>query len=69
MKYFWSKTDLLSNRRSEELQIIISFINNSVFHKNENYQISDLQELSNHLKSIQNYQELYGNFVDSNGTV
>jgi hypothetical protein len=37
MKYFWSKADLLSNRKSEELQIIISFINNSVFEKNENY--------------------------------
>ncbi len=40
-----------------------------MFNKNENYQIKDLLELSNQLKSIQNYQELYGNFVDSNGTV
>jgi hypothetical protein len=31
MKYFWSKAELLSNRKSEELQKIISFINNSVF--------------------------------------
>ncbi len=31
MKYFWSQAHLLSNRRSEELQIIINFINNSVF--------------------------------------
>ncbi len=31
MKYFWSKTELLSNRKSEELQKIISFISNSVF--------------------------------------
>jgi hypothetical protein len=30
MKYFWSKAELLSNRKSEELQKIISFINNSV---------------------------------------
>jgi hypothetical protein len=37
MKYFWSKADLLSNRKSEKLQKIISFINNSVFEKNENY--------------------------------
>jgi hypothetical protein len=37
MKDFWSDPDLLSNRRSEELQKIISFINNSVFDKNENY--------------------------------
>ncbi len=42
MKYFWSQANLLSNRRSEELQKIISFINNSVFEKNENYQINDL---------------------------
>jgi hypothetical protein len=42
MKDFWSKADLLSNRRSEELQKIISFINNSVFNNNENYQINDL---------------------------
>ncbi len=69
MKYFWSKADLLSNRNSEKLQKIISFINNSVFEKNENYQINDLQELSKQLKSIQNYQELYGNFIDSDGTV
>ncbi len=57
MKYFWSNTDLLSNRKSEELQKIISFINNNVFNNNENYQINDLQELSKQLKSIQNYQE------------
>jgi hypothetical protein len=70
MKYFWSKAELLSNRRSEDLQKIISFINNRVFNnENENYNIYDFQELSNQLKSIQNYQELYGNFVDSNGTV
>ncbi len=69
MKDFWSKADLLSNRKSEELQKIISFINNSVFNNNENYQINDLQELSNQLKSFQNYQELYENFLDSNGTV
>jgi hypothetical protein len=31
MKYFWSKAELLSNRMSEELQNIISFISNSVF--------------------------------------
>jgi hypothetical protein len=31
MKVFWSKADLSSNRKSEELQKIISFINNSVF--------------------------------------
>ncbi len=31
MKDFWSKAHLLSNRRSEELQIIINFINNRVF--------------------------------------
>jgi hypothetical protein len=30
-KNFWSKAELLSNRKSEELQKIISFINNSVF--------------------------------------
>ncbi len=43
MKYFWSRADLLSNRRSEELQKIISFINNRVFNnENENYQIDDL---------------------------
>ncbi len=70
MKDFWSNNDLLSNRKSEELQKIISFINNNVFNnENEYYQISDLQELSKQLKSIQNYQELYANFVDSNGTV
>ncbi len=70
MKDFWSKPDLVSNRKSEELLKIISFINNSVFNnENEKYQISDLQELSKQLKSIKNYQELYGNFVDSNGTV
>jgi hypothetical protein len=33
MKDFWSKADLLSNRRSKELQIIISFINNRVFNE------------------------------------
>jgi hypothetical protein len=70
MKYFWSKAELLSNRRSEDLQKIISFINNRVFNnENENYNIYDFQELSNQLKSIQNYQELYGNFVDSKSTV
>ncbi len=70
MKEFWSKPDLLSNRKSQELQKIINFINNNVFNnENENYQISDLQELSKQLKSIQNYQELYGNFIDSTGTV
>ncbi len=69
MKDFWSKADLLSNRKSKELQKIISFINNSVFNNNENYQISDLQELSRQLKTIQNYQELYGHFVDSISTV
>jgi hypothetical protein len=43
MKDFWSKPDLLSNIKSEELQKIISFINNRVFNnENENYQISDL---------------------------
>jgi hypothetical protein len=31
MKYFWSRAELLSNRKSEELQKIISFISNSVF--------------------------------------
>ncbi len=57
MRDFQSKPDLLSNTKSEELQKIISFINNRVFNnENENYQIDDLQELSNHLKSIQNYQ-------------
>ncbi len=67
MKDFWSKADLSSNRKSEDLQKIIDFINNRVFNnENENYQISDLQELYKQLKSIQNYQELYGNFVDSN---
>jgi hypothetical protein len=40
-----------------------------VFINKENYQINDLYELSKHLKSVQNYQELYGNFVDSNGIV
>ncbi len=70
MKEFWSNDDLLSNRKSEELQKIINFINNNVFNnENVKYQISDLQELSKQLKSIQNYQELYANFVDSNGTV
>jgi hypothetical protein len=43
MKDFWDKADLVSNRRSEELQRIISFINNRVFsNENENYQINDL---------------------------
>jgi hypothetical protein len=43
IKYFWSQANLLSNRRSEELQKIISFINNRVFNnENENYQINDL---------------------------
>jgi hypothetical protein len=41
-KYFWSKAELLSNGKSEELQKIISFINNTVFNNNENYQINDL---------------------------
>jgi hypothetical protein len=31
MKFFWSKAELLSNKRSEELQKIIYFIKNSVF--------------------------------------
>ncbi len=31
MKHFWSQAELLSNRKSEELQIITSFINNKVF--------------------------------------
>jgi hypothetical protein len=31
MKYFWIQADLLINRKSEELQKIISFINNRVF--------------------------------------
>jgi hypothetical protein len=44
MKDFWSKPDLLSNIKSEELQKIISFINNRVFNnnENENYQTNDL---------------------------
>jgi hypothetical protein len=42
MKDFWSKAELLSNRKHEELQKIISFINNNVFNQNENYQINDL---------------------------
>jgi hypothetical protein len=43
MKDFWSKADLLSNKNSEELQKIISFINNRVFNdENENYHINDL---------------------------
>ncbi len=42
MKDFWRKAGLLSNKKSEELQKIISFINNSVFNSNENYQINDL---------------------------
>ncbi len=51
MKDFWGKAELLSNRKSEELKKIISFINNRVFNdENENYQINDLQELSNQLK-------------------
>ncbi len=37
MKDFWSKAGLLSDRKSDELQKIISFINNSVFNNNENY--------------------------------
>jgi hypothetical protein len=42
MKNFWSKAGLLSNTKSEELQKIISFINNRVFsNENENYQIDD----------------------------
>jgi hypothetical protein len=31
MKSFWSNVELLSNRMSEEMQKIISFINNNVF--------------------------------------
>ncbi len=51
MKDFWGKAELLSNRKSEELKKIISFINNRVFNdENENYQINDLQELSNQLR-------------------
>jgi hypothetical protein len=42
MKDFWGTPDLLSNRKSEELQKIISFINTSVFNNNENYHINDL---------------------------
>jgi hypothetical protein len=43
MKYFWSNPDLLLNRKSIELQKIISFINTSLFNnENENYQINDL---------------------------
>jgi hypothetical protein len=43
MKEFWSNDDLLSNRKSEELQKIITFINNRVLNnENENYQVSDL---------------------------
>jgi hypothetical protein len=43
MKDFWSKADLSSNKKSEELQKIISFINNRVFNnENENYKIKDL---------------------------
>ncbi len=43
MKDFWSNADLSSNKKSEELQKIISFINNRVFNnESENYQISDL---------------------------
>jgi hypothetical protein len=34
MKDFWRKAELLSNRNSEKLQKIISFINNSIFNKN-----------------------------------
>ncbi len=50
MKDFWSKADLSSYKKSEELQKIISFINNSVFNNNEDYQINDIQELSKQLK-------------------
>jgi hypothetical protein len=43
MRDFWSRPDLLSNRKSEELKKIISFINNRVFYnESENYQINDL---------------------------
>jgi hypothetical protein len=43
MKDFWSNPDLLSNRKSEELQKIIIFINIRVFNnENESYQINDL---------------------------
>jgi hypothetical protein len=31
MKYFWNNPDLLSNKKSEEMKKIISFINNRVF--------------------------------------
>jgi serine/threonine protein kinase len=41
MKDFWSKPDLLANRKSEELKRIISFINTRVFN-NESYQLNDL---------------------------
>ncbi len=51
MKNFWSKADLLSNKKSEELEKIIRFINYRVLNaENENYQINDLYELSNHWK-------------------
>ncbi len=50
MKDFWSKAELLSNKKSRELQKIISFISISVFNLNENYRISDLYELSKQLK-------------------
>jgi hypothetical protein len=70
MKDFWSNPNLLSNRKSEELQKIINFINNREFNnENESYHINDLQELSKQLKSMSNYQELYGNFLDSNSIV
>jgi hypothetical protein len=43
MKDFWIKAELLSNRNSEELQKIITFINNRVFNSESvNYQINDL---------------------------
>jgi hypothetical protein len=42
MKAFWSKPDLLSDKKSAELQKIIRFINTMVFDNNENYQIEDL---------------------------
>ncbi len=34
MKDFWSRAELLSNIKSEELHKIISFINNNVFNNN-----------------------------------
>ncbi len=42
IKGFWSKPDLLSSRKSAELQKIITFINTRVLNNNENYQMKDL---------------------------